>query len=111
MASKAPSAKRPRCDDFAEPNEFTKSRFWFDDGNVILQAENTEFKVHRSLLANQSVVFRDMFSIPQPADPDPVVDGCPVVPLSDKAADIEHVLSLFYDNFKSVVRVPQVVLS
>ncbi|PPQ82404.1 hypothetical protein CVT26_013319 [Gymnopilus dilepis] len=101
MASEAPSAKRPRCDDFAEPNEISKSRFWFDDGNIILQAENTQYKVHRSLLANQSVVFRDMFSMPQPANPDPVVDACPVVPLSDKAADIEHVLSLFYDNFKA----------
>lgn len=33
---------------------------WFDDGNVILQAESTLFKVYRGILAQNSSVFHDM---------------------------------------------------
>ena len=82
------------------PDEIIRSKYWFDDGNIILQAENTQFRVHRSLLSNQSVVFSDMFSMPQPMALDPLVDGCPVVFLSDKADDLELVMAIFYDNFK-----------
>jgi len=43
-----------------------------------------------------------MFSLPQPAmDPGPTFEGLPVVLLSDKAADLEHVLSVIYDGIKS----------
>ncbi|KAF8903484.1 hypothetical protein CPB84DRAFT_1677981 [Gymnopilus junonius] len=101
MSAEVPSAKRPRADVSGTSYDVTKSKYWFDDGNVILQAENTQFRVHRSVLSNHSVVFRDMFTMPQPAPLDPLVDGCPVVSLSDKTADIGHVMSLFYENFKS----------
>lgn len=33
---------------------------WFDDGNVILQAESTLFKVYRGILVQNSTVFHDM---------------------------------------------------
>lgn len=39
---------------------------WLDDGNIILHVENTQFRVHRSVLAMNSMVFQDMFGIPQP---------------------------------------------
>ncbi|CAA7266013.1 unnamed protein product [Cyclocybe aegerita] len=74
---------------------------WLDDGNIILQAEATQFRVHRSMLARHSVVFKDMFSMPQP-DEDPVFEGCPVITLSDKAEDLKQILSVFYDNFGSM---------
>ncbi|CAA7258932.1 unnamed protein product [Cyclocybe aegerita] len=81
---------------------FKRSKYWFDDGNVILQAEDTQFRVHRSMLAHQSAVFKDMFGMPQPEQPqDAMLDGCPIVPLGDKAADVEHVLAVFYDNYNS----------
>lgn len=41
------------------------TRFWYDDGSVVIQAENTQFRVHRSILAAQSDVWATMFSIPQ----------------------------------------------
>ena len=94
-----------RMDDAQEGPEtqlLQRSRFWFDDGNVILQAENAQFRVHRSLLSLHSNVFRDMFSMPQPTDITTMlnVDGCPVITLLDRASDLEHVLSVFYENIR-----------
>ncbi|KIM82688.1 hypothetical protein PILCRDRAFT_819992 [Piloderma croceum F 1598] len=63
---------------------------WFDDGNVLLQAQSTQFKVHRGVLSANSGVFRDMLTLPQPAvGREQVVKG-PVVNLSDSAEDWTH---------------------
>jgi len=64
---------------------------WFDDGNIILEAELTQFKVYRGILSRSSAIFRDMFEVPQPAE-DTTVDGCLVVHLSDSAEDLSYVL-------------------
>ena len=69
---------------------------WFADGNVILEAEERQFRVHRGILAMHSTVFKDMFEMPQPSE-EPTVEGCPVVKLSDTAADVEHLLSVVYN--------------
>lgn len=79
--------------------------FWFDDGNVILQAEDRLFKIHRGVLARRSEVFRDMFTLAQPSydenSPDKdLLDGCPVIPLSDHVGDLVHILSPLYDSGK-----------
>ncbi|CAA7266040.1 unnamed protein product [Cyclocybe aegerita] len=77
----------------------TRSKYWFKDGNVVLQAEETQFRVHQSMLAHHSRVFNDLFGIPQPeVSQDPMVDGCPLVPLSDTAADVRQIMAIFYDN-------------
>lgn len=48
------------------PTKFKRStRFWFKDGNVVLQAADTQFRVYKGILAAQSDVFETMFSIPQ----------------------------------------------
>lgn len=70
---------------------------WFDDGSVILQAETTQFRVHRSVLSANSDIFRDMFSVPQPTEEVEVIDGCPVVHLPDYADDWTFVLQGLYD--------------
>ncbi|KAJ7018360.1 hypothetical protein C8F04DRAFT_1303474 [Mycena alexandri] len=50
-----PPAKRDR-----KNSHQVSKPFWFDDGNVVLQAENTRFRVHWSLLCLHSSVFRGM---------------------------------------------------
>lgn len=40
-----------------------RSDIWQFDGNVVLQAENIQFRVHKSVLAANSVVFKDMFTM------------------------------------------------
>src|ERR1700755_1150246 len=47
-----------------EPPGLTKhADLWFFDGSVILQAESTLFRVHKSQLSRRSIVFSDMFAL------------------------------------------------
>lgn len=68
---------------------------WFDDGNVVVVADRTAFKVHRGVLSLHSEVFRDMFSIPPP-EVDEALEGCPIVRVSDPASNIRQLLSILY---------------
>ncbi|KZW01204.1 hypothetical protein EXIGLDRAFT_666494 [Exidia glandulosa HHB12029] len=75
---------------------------WLSDGSVVLVAEDTLFKVHKSQLSRHSVVFRDMFGMPQSTDGGELrresLDGCDVVRLHDSAQDIESLLRALYDG-------------
>ncbi|KAJ3548712.1 hypothetical protein NMY22_g1152 [Coprinellus aureogranulatus] len=82
----------------AEAAPVTRSSIWFDDGSVVLQAESVQFKVHRTLLARHSVIFKDTFGVPHPTDSEPTVDGCPLLHLMDSAEDIKHMLLALYDK-------------
>lgn len=99
-------AKRKRSD----PTELTKKVFgienikrsqnlWFHDGSIILQAQKTQFRVHRSVLCNYSKVFQDMFTVPQ-QEVSAVVDGAPLIHVIDKAIDWENVLGVIYFGLK-----------
>ncbi|TRM60550.1 hypothetical protein BD626DRAFT_571618 [Schizophyllum amplum] len=74
---------------------------WFDDGNIVLQAEDTQFRVHRSILAIHSNVFRGMLSLPQTACDEEKIDGCPVVFLpGDAAQDMTYLfMAIYYSDF------------
>ncbi|KAJ6519065.1 hypothetical protein C8R45DRAFT_851715 [Mycena sanguinolenta] len=69
---------------------------WFNDGSVVLQAGNTQFRVHWGVLALHSSVFCGMQGLPQPPD-EPNVEGCPVVHLPDDPTDVEYLLKALYD--------------
>lgn len=69
---------------------------WFEDGNIILEAELEQFKVYRGILAANSEVFRDMFALAS-SDGQSSVDGCPIVHLSDAAQDVRIVLGALHD--------------
>ncbi|KAF7983673.1 hypothetical protein HWV62_19573 [Athelia sp. TMB] len=59
-----------------------RSDIWYDDGNVIL-----------------SSVFKDMFSFPQPPSMDSeMMDGCPIVQLSDSAKEVGYVLEGIFER-------------
>ncbi|KAF7982517.1 hypothetical protein HWV62_28126 [Athelia sp. TMB] len=97
-----PQQKRKRAEnstDESAPIEPVRSDIWYADGNVILQAEGVHFKVHKSILAQSSSIFEDMFSLPQPpssgAD---TMDGCPIVHLSDSAQEVEYVLRAIFQQ-------------
>lgn len=82
------------CTGLAVP---ARSNIWYEDGNVILQAGGTQFKVHKSILAESSSVFGDMFGFPQPPLVDTnLVEGCPVVHLTDSSEELMAVLEAIY---------------
>ncbi|KAJ6551381.1 hypothetical protein B0H19DRAFT_1236564 [Mycena capillaripes] len=96
-----PPAKRQRME--AEAEHLTRSDIWHDDGSVVLQAESTQFRVHWSVLSLHSTFFRDMRSLPQPAD-QPSIEGCPVIQLHDSSVDVEHLLNALYNPFVSYIK-------
>lgn len=77
---------------------------WYDDGNVVLIAEASSFRVHKSILARHSEFFHDMFKLPQPPQGDASSDDvqCPVVHTSESAEDLAHFLDAIYNSVKSV---------
>ncbi|KAJ7502964.1 hypothetical protein B0H11DRAFT_2274382 [Mycena galericulata] len=87
----SPPAKRQRTEDAL----MTRSNVWYKDGSVVLQAQNTQFRVHWGVLAQNSSFFHDMQELPQPPD-QPNVDGCPIVELSDTTEDVEYLLKALY---------------
>ncbi|EKM54767.1 uncharacterized protein PHACADRAFT_258837 [Phanerochaete carnosa HHB-10118-sp] len=67
---------------------------WYDDGNVVLQAGDTLFKVYRGVLSRESPFFRDMFSLPQSdAATAECYDGCPIIPVHDKPVEMKKFLT------------------
>ncbi|KAJ6458584.1 hypothetical protein C8R47DRAFT_1028533 [Mycena vitilis] len=74
------------------------SDFWFEDGTVVLRVENTLYRVYRGILASRSTVFRDTFSIPQPAEGGEYIEGCPVVRLHDKEKDFTVFLKALHHH-------------
>ncbi|KAL1733535.1 hypothetical protein EV714DRAFT_269841 [Schizophyllum commune] len=95
MSSAEPSAKRKRTENEAAEPAITRSDVWLDDGNIILQAERTQFKFYKGLLARHSQVFADMLAVVphnQEALNGASAEGCPVVELTDAAQDVRFML-------------------
>ncbi|KAL4066074.1 hypothetical protein J3A83DRAFT_4262587 [Scleroderma citrinum] len=110
------------------------SDLWFSDGSVriikfrvllhgfhlvplfeiVLRAESTLFRVHKSLLARHSGFFHDLFTLPQlvAKEPSPPcatsttpsvelsgnVEDCPVLTLYDSAEDVANLLTALVDG-------------
>lgn len=81
---------------------------WFEDGNVVLIAESTSFRVHKSILSRTSDFFKDMFSLPQPPlaevddDKNDLTSPCPTIPTSETAEDLMYFLDAMYNSLKYV---------
>lgn len=89
-----------------DPSVQPHGELWFDDGNVLLIAETTSFRVHKSILSRHSEFFNDMFRLPQPAyaggDTDVPDAQCPAVHTSESAADLAHFLGAIYNSVRYV---------
>ena len=97
-AKTPPATKRKRSDlDDALNESITRSEVWFDDGNIVLQAQRAHFRFYQGLLATYSPFFRDVFEVPQPADGADAVEGCPVMRLQESAADVEYMLNFILE--------------
>ena len=75
-----------------------ESKLWFEDGSVVLVAENHPFKVHKGVLAAKSTVFSGMFDVSQRQvlKGNDRFQGVPLVPLSDKWQDVQTLLKGIY---------------
>lgn len=69
---------------------------WFSDGNIVIQAGNSQYRVYRGILAARSPVFQDMFSFPQPPDSE-LVEGCPLIRLPDLDVEVTPFLRAIFE--------------
>jgi hypothetical protein len=90
IAMSSPAAQHQRTEDAP-----TRSKIWHSDGSIVLQVDNTQFRVHWSLLALNSSFFRDMRGLPRPPN-QPSIEGCPIVELHDAVIDVEYLLTALY---------------
>ncbi|KAH7885812.1 hypothetical protein F5I97DRAFT_1808537 [Phlebopus sp. FC_14] len=111
---KSTSAVEPAGDSLGASTRH--SDLWFSDGSIVLRAEDTLFRVHKSLLARHSGFFHDLFTLPQlvedVASPPSCqstslttvvgatgdVEGCPVLRLHDAAEDVANLLTALVDG-------------
>ncbi|KAK7036031.1 BTB domain-containing protein [Favolaschia claudopus] len=68
---------------------------WFEDGNLVIQAQNTLYRVYRGFLSSRSTVFEDMLAFPQPPDAE-LVEGCPLVCLPDPENEVTPFLKAIF---------------
>ncbi|EDR11217.1 uncharacterized protein LACBIDRAFT_315775 [Laccaria bicolor S238N-H82] len=76
-----------------EDKTMKRSRIWFDDGSIIIQAEDTQFCVHKSVILKHFPTLNDLVSSPQSSS-----NGCAIIKLSDSAKDWESLLTMIYDH-------------
>ena len=69
---------------------------WFEDGTIILEAEDSQFKVFKGVLAANSTVFNDMLVVGSNPANNEMVEGCPVVRVYDTALDMMHFLKALH---------------
>ncbi|KAH9954184.1 hypothetical protein BC827DRAFT_1098764, partial [Russula dissimulans] len=62
---------------------------------IMQSSDHVRFYVHKSILSMSSPIFRDMFSLPQPADSE-LVEGLPVVCLAEEAQVLHNLLTMLY---------------
>ena len=68
------------------------------NADIIIQScDSINFRVHKLVLSMSSAFFHDMFSLPQPSESDQeVVDGLPVLRLSEDAEVLKCLLTMLY---------------
>ncbi|KAJ7093486.1 hypothetical protein C8R44DRAFT_645896 [Mycena epipterygia] len=73
---------------------------WFSNDTLVIRAEDTVFRVSKSVLCARSSVFQDMVAFPKPdgAAGAEFLEGGPVVRLHDCAADVEVFLRAIFDS-------------
>ncbi|PIL28401.1 hypothetical protein GSI_09552 [Ganoderma sinense ZZ0214-1] len=80
------------------------TKVWYEDGNIVLIAGSTAFKLYKGLLASVSPVLKDMFSLARP-DNDlgipgtETFDGCPTVRTTDSPRDLRCFLYTITTSF------------
>ncbi|KAI0375591.1 hypothetical protein BV20DRAFT_959582 [Pilatotrama ljubarskyi] len=73
------------------------SEYFFNDGNVVIQVEDIQYNLHRSLLALHSPVFRELFTLPQPVgSTEGRADDHPITLSGIRAMDFTRFLWLLY---------------
>ena len=70
--------------------------FRVPDANIVIRSSDlVDFRVHKSVLAMASPIFRDTLSLPQPSDSE-IVDGLPMIRISEDSELLNCLFSILY---------------
>lgn len=72
------------------------SEMWFDDGTIIIQAEDTQFRVYKGTLCRVSSVLREQVESMEALKDK---NKCPIFRLVDSATDVARVLRAIFDRW------------
>ncbi len=129
LSTMSPPSKRQRsCSDASVAHEEEKANvadeamdisspephgtLWYEDGNIVLATDAYFYRVHKSILAKQSSVFREMFQVSDGGDSkgdeeskvtiesnSEKYEGVPLVRMvDDKDVDVYNFLLTLYDR-------------
>jgi hypothetical protein len=66
------------------------------DGNLVIRSSDlVDFRLHKSVLAMASPIFRDTLSLPQPSDSE-IADGLPMIRMSEDSELLNCLVSILY---------------
>jgi len=88
-SSTAPSDKFPSKSPTLPP---TSLSIEYEDGDIILRADDTDFRVHATILRQASPFFHSLFTLPQPKG----TDELPVIPMSEDAEVLHTLIRIIY---------------
>jgi hypothetical protein len=70
--------------------------FHVPDANIVIRSSDlVNFRVHNSVLAMASPIFKDTLSLPQPSDGE-IVDGLPMIRISEDSELLNCLVSILY---------------
>src|SRR4051794_38184122 len=95
--------------------------YYFDDGDILLKAENTSFLVHKLILSLSSEFFKDLFNLSKPLTNEIVKltkdKSLPIIEINGETSEsIERMLSFIYpgsyvkitfDNVEDLLRISE----
>ncbi|KAH8099840.1 hypothetical protein BXZ70DRAFT_941491 [Cristinia sonorae] len=75
---------------------------YFEDGDVVLSSDSADgvttfYRIDKILLCRQSIIFREMFSLPMPEILGEMYDGVAWVRMPDPTEELERLLLAMYD--------------
>ncbi|KAJ7718415.1 hypothetical protein DFH07DRAFT_333663 [Mycena maculata] len=89
------ASKRQRVDPIAVAVPI-RSDIWFADGNIVIQAQDTQFRVYKGPLCNASPVLKTAV---EDLGDSKGVEGCPLLHLTDSSTDVACVLRTIFDRW------------
>lgn len=87
----------PEKTDEVIPQTQLVSDLWFEDGGLIIQAEQSFFKIYKGILAARSSVFKAMLDEDSGLTKN-CIDGCDLLQVPDSAADMTYLLRAIFDS-------------
>ncbi|KAJ7806102.1 hypothetical protein B0H14DRAFT_2382146 [Mycena olivaceomarginata] len=86
---------RERTEVAASPGQEVQE-LWFDDGNIVLRAGGSLYRVYRGILTSRSSVFQAMLSLAPPPNSE-LVEGCPLIELADPEVEVTPFLRAIFE--------------